>query len=108
VADAAWSDGALLKQVRRQVLPAMTEKHALAAWIVDDTGFSKKGTHLVGFTHQYCGHLGKQGSCRVAVSASLATERASIPAAYQLYLPEIWANDPQRRTQAGVPEEIRL
>jgi SRSO17 transposase len=69
MADAAWSDGALLKQVRRQVLPAMTEKHSLAAWIVDDTGFSKKGTHSVGFTHLYCGHLGKQGSCRVAVSA---------------------------------------
>src|SRR5471030_2857024 len=43
VADEAWSDDALLKQVRNQVLPAITRKHALAAWIVDDTGFPKKG-----------------------------------------------------------------
>lgn len=106
VADAAWSDDALLKQVRYQVLPAMTRRHAVAAWIVDDTGFPKKGTHSVGVTRQYCGQLGKQENCRVAVSVSLATERASLPATYQLYLPETWANDAKRRSQAGVPQEI--
>jgi SRSO17 transposase len=106
VADAAWSDDALLKQVRSQVLPAMTRKHALAAWIVDDTGFPKKGTHSVGVARQYCGQLGKQDNCRVAVSVSLATEEASIPAAYRLYLPELWANDKERRQEAGVPKEI--
>jgi SRSO17 transposase len=88
------------------VLPALTRKHALAAWIVDDTGFPKKGTHSVGVARQYCGQLGKQENCRVAVSVSLATEEASIPAAYQLYLPEAWANDKERRKQAGVPKEI--
>jgi SRSO17 transposase len=108
VADAPWSDDALLKEMRRQVLPAMTKRHKLAAWIVDDTGFPKKGTHSVGVTRQYCGQLGKQENCRVAVSVSLATEHASIPATYQLYLPEIWANDPERRKQAGVPAEIRF
>jgi len=106
VAEAAWSDAAVLRQVRRQVLPAMTRKHTLAAWIVDDTGFPKKGTHSVGVARQYCGQLGKQDNCRVAVSVSLATEEASIPAAYQLYLPEAWANDKARRKQAGVPKEI--
>jgi len=106
VADAAWSDDALLKQVRYQVLPAMTRRHAVAAWIVDDTGFPKKGTHSVGVTRQYCGQLGKQENCRVAVSVSLATERASLPATYQLYLPETWANDAKRRRQAGVPQQI--
>jgi SRSO17 transposase len=106
VADAAWSDDALLSQVRSQVLPAMTRKHALAAWIVDDTGFPKKGTHSVGVARQYCGQLGKQDNCRVAVSVSLATEEASILAAYRLYLPETWVNDKERRKQAGVPQEI--
>jgi SRSO17 transposase len=106
VADAAWSDDAVLRQVRRQVLPVMTRKHALAAWIVDDTGFPKKGTHSVGVARQYCGQLGKQDNCRVAVSVSLATEEASILAAYRLYLPETWVNDKERRKQAGVPQEI--
>src|ERR1019366_1223866 len=106
VADAAWSDAAVLRQVRNQVLPAMTRKHALAAWIVEDTGFPKKGTHSVGVTRQYCGQLGKQENCRIAVSLSLATEEASIPAAYRLYLPQVWANDKERRKEAGVPKEV--
>src|SRR5208283_97900 len=106
VADAAWSDAVLLKQVRCQVLPAMTRKHALAAWIVDDTGFPKKGSYSVGVTRQYCGQLGKQENCRIAVSVSLATAQASLPVAYRLYLPETWAQDPVRRKKTGVPEAI--
>jgi SRSO17 transposase len=108
VAEAAWSDAALLGEVRRQVLSAMTRKQPLAAWIVDDTGFPKKGTHSVGVTRQYCGQLGKQENCRVAVSVSVATEQASLPVAYRLYLPEIWAQDPARRKQAGIPTEARF
>ena len=53
VADAAWSDAPLLKEVRNQVLPAMTRRHRLLAWIVDDTGFPKKGSHWVGVTRCY-------------------------------------------------------
>lgn len=101
VADVAWSDNSLLKQVRRQVLPAIKRKHALAAWIVDDTGLPKKGIHSVGVARQYCGQPGKQENCRVAVSVSLATEQASIPATYRLYLPEIWADEAKRRKQVA-------
>ena len=108
VADAAWSDAALLKRVREQVLPPMTRRHKLIAWIVDDTGFPKKGRHSVGVARQYCGQVGKQENCRIAVSVSLATEQASLPVGYQLYLPEDWAGDADRRQKAGVPEEIRF
>src|SRR5208337_2259526 len=108
VAEAAWSDLALLREIRRQVLPAMTRKHPIGAWVVDDTGFPKKGTHSVGVTRQYCGQLGKQENCRVAVSLSVATENSSLPIAYRLYLPESWAQDSDRREPAGVPEGIRF
>ena len=97
VADAGWSDEALLERVRHSVLPAMQRNGPVIAWIVDDTGFPKKGTHSVGVTHQYCGQLGKQENCRVAVSLSIATEHASLPIAYRLYLPETWAQDQKRR-----------
>lgn len=73
-------------------------------WIVDDTGFPKKGKHSVGVARQYCGQLGKQDNCQVAVTVSLATELGSIPIAYQLYLPKDWASDAERRRKAGVPE----
>lgn len=74
--------------------------------IVDDTGFPKKGTHSVGVARQYCGQLGKQDNCQVAVSLSVANEQASLPVAWRLYLPEAWAADPLRRAKAGVPDDV--
>src|ERR1700674_468423 len=106
VAYAPWSDEALLERVRHFVLPVMKGNGSVVAWIVDDTGFVKKGTHSVGVARQYCGQVGKQENCRVAVSLSVATEQASLPIAWRLYLPESWAQDQERREQVGVPEEI--
>ena len=106
VANAEWSDQALLGAVREQVLPVIERRGAIRAWIVDDTGFPKKGTHSVGVARQYCGRLGKQDNCQVAVSLSLANDHASLPVAYRLYLPDAWAEGSVRRGQAGIPEEV--
>jgi SRSO17 transposase len=106
VAKAAWDDGALLAAVRAYALPAMLERGPIRAWIVDDTGLPKKGRLSVGVARQYCGQLGKRDNCQVAVTLSVATEAASLPVAYRLYLPEAWAADPARRALAGVPEEV--
>lgn len=108
VAKAPWSDAVLLDQVRMQVLPAMQKHGPVVAWIVDDTGFPKKGTHSVGVARQYCGQVGKQDNCRVAVSLSVATWSSSLPIAYRLYLPKEWTEDAQRREKAEVPEEIEF
>lgn len=106
VANAPWSDEVLLERVRHLVLPVMKRNGSVVAWIVDDTGFVKKGTHSVGVARQYCGQVGKQENCRVAVSLSVATEQASLPIAWRLYLPETWAKDRKRRKEAGIPKEI--
>src|SRR3990170_2118516 len=106
VGQAPWSDDAVLAKVRQLTLPAIERHGPIEAWIIDDTGFPKKGKHSVGVARQYCGQLGKQDNCQVAVSLSVATEQASLPVAYQLYLPETWANDPDRRAKAGVPEDV--
>jgi SRSO17 transposase len=106
VADAPWSDEAVLDAVLDSVLPAMLARGPVVAWVVDDTGFPKKGQHSVGVTRQYCGQVGKQENCRVAVSLSVTTETSSMPVAYRLYLPETWANDSSRRRKTGVPAEI--
>jgi SRSO17 transposase len=106
IANAPWSDEALLETVRHGVLPMMKRNGPMVAWIVDDTGLPKKGTHSVGVVRQYCGQVGKQENCRVAVSLSLATEQASLPIAWRLYLPEIWAQDRKRRKQTGIPREV--
>src|ERR1700745_1098969 len=106
VGNAPWSDTAMLAKVGEVVLPAITRSGPIEAWIIDETGFPKKGRHSVGVTRQYCGQLGKQDNCQVAVSLSLANHDASLPIAYRLYLPEDWANDPVRRHKAKVAETI--
>jgi SRSO17 transposase len=106
VAEAPWSDEAVLDRALDYVLPAMLERGPVVAWIVDDTGFPKQGQHSVGVTRQYCGQVGKQANCRVAVSLSVATETSSMPVAFRLYLPEVWAQDAPRRQAAGVPAEV--
>jgi SRSO17 transposase len=106
VAKAEWRDEAVLQVVREQVPPAIERHGPIRHWIVDDTGFPKKGRHSVGVARQYCGQLGKQDSCQVAVTLAVANERASLPIAYRLYLPEAWAGDPARRAKVGVPEEV--
>ena len=88
VAQAPWSDQAVLTRVREHVLPSITREEPVQAWIIDDTGFPKKGSHSVGVARQYCGQLGKQDNCQVAVSLSVATHRGSLPVAYRLYLPK--------------------
>ncbi|WP_459666587.1 IS701 family transposase [Novosphingobium sp. 11B] len=106
VGQAPWSDEALIRRVRDWVLPQMIERSGpITSWIIDDTGFPKKGKHSVGVARQYCGQLGKQDNCQVAVSLSIANEGASLPIAWQLYLPEIWLDDPERRHKAKIPDE---
>jgi SRSO17 transposase len=108
VAQADWDDAAMLAAVRAQVLPAIERHGPVCYWIIDDSGFPKQGTHSVGVARQYCGQLGKQDNCQVAVSLSVANDHASLPIAYQLFLPQVWAEDPIRRAKAGVPEAINF
>src|ERR1700752_660911 len=101
VGNAPWSDAAMLAKISELVLPAIEHSGPVEAWIIDDTGFPKKGRHSVGVTRQYCGQLGKRDNCQVAVTLSLANRHASLPVAYRLYLPADWSADPERRRKAG-------
>src|SRR5438132_12417728 len=106
-----WSDEKVLAKVREMVLPQIERHGAIVAWIIDDTGFPKQGRHSVGVARQYCGQLGKQDNCQVAVSLSLANHHASLPVAYQLRrtgrrtatagirrgFPKRWRSRPSRR-----------
>lgn len=107
VADANWSDEQMLLRVCQWVVPLMDFADG-GWWIIDDTGFPKQGRHSVGVARQYCGMLGKQDNCQVAVSVSLACETASVPVAWQLYLPREWADDQARRDKTGVPKALQF
>ena len=106
VGQSPWSDEKVLAKAGETVLPAIESHGPIEAWIIDDTGFPKKGEHSVGVARQYCGQLGKRENCKVAVSLSLANHHASLPVGWRLYLPKEWAADHERRRKAGVPDEI--
>ena len=88
------------------MLPSFERQGGIEAWIVDDTGFAKKGVHSVGVARQYCGRLGKTDNCQIAVSLSVANHAMSLPVAYQLYVPEVWAEDAVRREKVRIPNDI--
>ena len=106
VSNTPWPDEPVLTKVREVVVPQIERHGPIQAWIIDDTSFPKQGKHSVGVEHQYCGELGKQANCQVAVTLSIANHHASLPIAYRLYLPETWAKDAARRKKARIPEDI--
>jgi SRSO17 transposase len=108
VANATWDETAMLGLARDYVLAQLERHGPVGAWVVDDTGIPKKGRHSVGVARQYCGVLGKQDNCQVAVTVSLVNAVLSVPAAYRLYLPEAWATDRRRRAAAGIPRSVRF
>src|SRR6202165_3365602 len=108
VGEGNWSDEKVLAKVRELVLPEVERHGPIEAWIIDDTGFPKKGRHSVGVGRQYCGRLGKEDNCQVAVSLSGANDHASLPISSRLSLPQDWAADAARRHEAGVPATIEF
>src|SRR3954470_10599598 len=91
---------------RRCALRSCQRCRPLRFWIVDESGMPKKGKHSVGVARQYCGEVGKVDNCQVLVSLSVANEAACLPLAAQLYLPEAWAVDEERRSQVGGPLDV--
>jgi SRSO17 transposase len=88
-----WSDAELRRRLARKL---EAELPGLEAFVVDDTGFPKKGTHSVGVARQYSGTLGRTDNCQVAVSLHLAGDKGSGCIAMRLYLPEEWAHSRKR------------
>jgi SRSO17 transposase len=74
--------------------------------IVDETGFLKKGTKSVGVQRQYSGTAGRRENCQIGVFLGYASPKGRTFLDRELYLPAVWANDAERRQEAGVPEEV--
>ena len=94
-------------EVRRRLATTMVDEIDPEAWVIDDTGFPKFGSNSVGVARQYCGALGKVANCQVGVSVNAATDEASCPLDWRLFLPSEWDEDSERRGKAHLPDEIR-
>ena len=104
LATGAWSDAAVLGQMRRDLLAGLADDDAVVN--ADETGFPKKGTKSVGVKRQYSGTLGRTDNCQIGVFLNYASTHGHAFLDRRLYLPEEWAGDADRRAEAGVPEAV--
>jgi SRSO17 transposase len=102
ITDSPWDD----VPVRRRLAVRMSAEIEPEGWIVDDTGLPKDGRFSPGVAHQYCGALGKTANCQVLVSVNAASDRASCPLGWRLFLPQSWDQDVARRARARIPDEV--
>ncbi|ANZ13533.1 IS701 family transposase [Streptomyces noursei] len=98
-----WDHTAVLRAVALKTVPVVDPM----VWVIDDVSFPKDGKMSVGVARQWCGALGKQSNCQVAVSLHAASDAASVPISWRLFVPEEWDEDLERRRRTGIPEEIR-
>ena len=101
-----WDDAAVRADVREFIGQQLGD--AGAVLVIDETGDLKKGRHTVGVQRQYSGTAGKIENCQLAVHLVYATETSHAMLDTALYLPKSWCDDPQRRTEAGIPEQVRF
>jgi SRSO17 transposase len=103
-----WSDRDVRLEAARYAIEAVQQREAVTTWIIDDTGFLKKGVHSVGVQRQYTGSAGKVTNCQVGTTLAVATSREHIPLDFELYLPKSWAEDPERRAEAKIPDSVQF
>jgi SRSO17 transposase len=104
LADSPWDAAVIDRAVAERVCPVIEP----AAWVLDDTGVPKDGTHSPGVKRQYSGTLGKIGNCQIAVSLHAVSARGTVALGFRLYLPEEWCEDPKRRREAKVPAGLEF
>jgi len=107
---ASWDADALREDLREYVIEHLADAGSVleSSLIVDETGFIKKGDKSVGVKRQYTGTVGKRENCQVGVFLAYASERGQAFIDRELYLPEEWALDKERRERAGVPDEVGM
>src|SRR5215211_4659230 len=106
LAGAVWDHDKVRDDVRDWLLEHLADPGAVL--VVDETGDLKKGTHTVGVARQYTGTAGKVDNAQVAVYLAYATSAGHGVIDRELYLPQGWLADPQRRQAAGVPDQVRF
>jgi SRSO17 transposase len=104
VGEGGWDDRAVRGELQRHVADELG--HADGVWVLDSSAFPKKGQDSCGVARQWCGRLGKTDNCQVGVFLAYAAPRGAALLDARLYLPEDWAQDPQRRAKTHVPEGV--
>src|SRR5438309_10033081 len=100
ISGSPWLDRQVWQSIRREVIPVV---EPLQAWVVDETGWLKQGKDSVGVSHQYCGAVGKQARCQIAVERVVSDGEVAAPVGGRLYLLVVCVKDPTRPDTEGSP-----
>jgi SRSO17 transposase len=101
-----WSDGDVRDEMQTHIAEEIGTDEGVI--IVDNSGFHKQGEDSVGVARQWCGRLGKIDNCQLGVYLGYSSEKGQTLLGAELYLPEHWANDAERRTATYVPQQIEF
>ncbi|WP_393101790.1 IS701 family transposase [Streptomyces sp. LN325] len=102
VNQSTWDPVPVQRRINERLLPLVDP----VAWVIDDVSMPKDGRMSAAVAPQYCGALGKRANCQVAVSVHAASDTASCPLQWRLFLPEEWTADSHRRTRTLIPVEV--
>jgi len=102
----AWDADAVRDDLCEQVIAELGDEDGVL--VVDETGFVKKGTKSCGVARQYSGTAGRVENCQVGVFLGYASPKGRAGLDRALYLPRAWADDAERREEAGVPEAVEF
>jgi SRSO17 transposase len=106
LSESEWSDVPVRRFAARHALEEMTKREPVSTWIIDETAFPKQGTHSVGVQRQSVGTGGKIANCQIGIGLSVATRSEQVPIDFELYLPRGWSDDPDRRSEGHIPDEV--
>ena len=106
LSESEWSDAPVRRFAARYALKEITKRDRVSTWIIDETAFPKQGTHSVGVKRQCTGTGGKLANCQIGVGLSVASRSEHVPIDFELYLPKCWSDDPFRRIEANIPDEV--
>src|SRR5712692_2487388 len=104
LSEAPWETEPVIDRLQQYLGPRLSP--AEGVFVLDETGFPKKGTKSVGVARQYCGTLGKVGNCQLGVFLAYVAARGHALIDARLYLPREWTADPTRGQAAGVPADL--
>lgn len=105
ISNSPWDEKPVIKQIQDKVILLIGDENN-GSLHFDESGYKKDGNHSVGVKRQYCGRLGKVDNCQVGVFMGYVNENHRTLIDERLYLPEDWANDPIRRIECGIPEDV--
>lgn len=103
---ADWDVDGVRDDLRSYVVEHLGDSSGV--WVVDETGFIKKGTRSAGVQRQYTGTSGKIDNCQLGVFLAYASPLGRALVDRELYLPVSWTGDPDRCAAAGVPAEVEF